>query len=1426
GRKAQKDLWESNRSAWTQKITATGRNIELILWNSSMLFNKLSESHLKGTFDLFFGKTPVDEQQMFIQLDAAIQSLGPKYSATLNLQIHGMSYPFDALARNRRFKEDFKKRCDELLTKWRKTENDASHIEKLKQFAQQLTNKRLAFEKLFGSVDLESMAAIPVEQFNKILSLVQNELTQVNSIYRELEDEYRKKLEAEKAQKQVTEKKEKQTYQPPSPDRLYRSERDHLHELQRELMNYEDYLAGAAVTASNEGNLLLRGDWGLGKSHLLADIALENKSLNIPSVFLLGMQFPEQPPRTTIQQMLCPNEKLENYLAALNALGKAKQQRILFIIDAINEGKGKYIWKDSIAGIVHEFKQYEWVALVVSYRTTYEKVVLPEGFKQPTVTHHGFEGLEDTAAREFFNFYKLEQTIPLFNPEFSIPLFLKIFCQTMVNLGYKKIDHGFSGITNIFESFTASINQKLGERLDYPWERVNPVQKTIDALVAVQMESGQYVLEYNKAHAIAEAAASPYTNHKNFLEELLKENLLMEDYLFDNTQSSYSRNGISFSYERMIDQFKARHVIRNKTLPQLRKSFAKGGELQKQLLKPHYYEGMNNGVLDALAILLPEVFGIELNEVVPNNMANQLEGAVYNAILGSLLWRKSSTTNEKLWEYIKAHLNTSERASEKFFEIILLVCTHKGHYFNSDFLHRQLMDRTVAERDKIWTIPISRIYRYYDPSSVERIINWCWNDHIDDYPMDDETVVHIGTVLSWLFTSSDRFIRDKASKAFTALFVHRVHLLKVVFDKIQDVNDPYVLERVVAGCFGAVSRSNDHNAIREFVQYVYDLYFRTSKPPVNILTRDYAKCMVECAVGKGIKLDYKPALLNPPFKSVFPKKIPTIEWADALEHRKKSGEKYTDEERGYFQIITSLRGFGDFSRYILGTNHRDSGSFAAYKIDSKKAYESLQKKLRGNKKNFFEIYCSSQNYLAKKGSLGQSLHSIVDEEKRESLLANTMEFAERTEEFLKKHCTPEQLKLFRKSKEYIQNGLPFEKGRDLPRFDLDKVARWILYRVFDLGWTKEDFGLHDSSLDSQGRDVGKAERIGKKYQWIAYYEIMALLTDHYEYIGRYNYSDIPEPYVGAFQEHVRNFDPTVLYKAKKKRDEDGHKSRSDIQENWWWQARYSNWSEDRKDWLAKDNDIPEITKFIHLTHPLTREQWCMMDGMFVFEQDKQLGLDKFSTHRRELWLQFKTLLVLKKDLSRIMEGGKKKLHWLRDQVPDNFSYYGIYHGELYEADGYKKSGRAEENPLYPFTDITVDGKKYDAIELVEEMSVGGEYDCSGETVRLHKPCGTLFHLLDARFGKNDALLYNAAGEIIGMDTGAYYEEEHSCFLLQKKALEKLKDSDLALVWYYFGEKEDIGPGASFVYRRLFSGFVTKEKEDWRISHFGTIERSR
>ena len=89
------------------------------------------------------------------------------------------------------------------------------------------------------------------------------------------------------------------------------------------------------------------------------------------------------------------------------------------------------------------------------------------------------------------------------------------------------------------------------------------------------------------------------------------------------------------------------------------------------------------------------------------------------------------------------------------------------------------------------------------------------------------------------------------------------------------------------------------------------------------------------------------------------------------------------------------------------------------------------------------------------------------------------------------------------------------------------ALRAIFERVLELGWTPEVFAEIDRRLQL-GSSTGHAvERIGKKYQWIAFYEVLGHLADHLLTVDRWS-DDPPVPYRYAEQIVGRDIDLTVL----------------------------------------------------------------------------------------------------------------------------------------------------------------------------------------------------------------------------------------------------------------------------------------------------------
>lgn len=102
----------------------------------------------------------------------------------------------------------------------------------------------------------------------------------------------------------------------------------------------------------------------------------------------------------------------------------------------------------------------------------------------------------------------------------------------------------------------------------------------------------------------------------------------------------------------------------------------------------------------------------------------------------------------------------------------------------------------------------------------------------------------------------------------------------------------------------------------------------------------------------------------------------------------------------------------------------------------------------------------------------------------------------------------------------------------LRSFNVDhyKIFNYAIYYILNtLGYKEEYFGTYDISHRSIDRSPTlKTERIGKKYQWISMYNILARVADHCNMLDRWNYppkSDVR--YEGAWDPNVRDFDPTL-----------------------------------------------------------------------------------------------------------------------------------------------------------------------------------------------------------------------------------------------------------------------------------------------------------
>jgi len=233
-----------------------------------------------------------------------------------------------------------------------------------------------------------------------------------------------------------------------------------------------------------------------------------------------------------------------------------------------------------------------------------------------------------------------------------------------------------------------------------------------------------------------------------------------------------------------------------------------------------------------------------------------------------------------------------------------------------------------------------------------------------------------------------------------------------------------------------------------------------------------------------------------------------------------------------------------------------------------------------------------------------------------------------------------------------------ERERRTPRevrFDSQLVARWVFTRVMDLGWRPERFAEFDHSIAaSNSRTDHGAERIGKKYQWIALHEALARVADHcvYKPLWSSEASHASHAYEGPWQLGRRDIDPSLLPAPRPRAD---HAEASP--QAWWVQAsaQFPQPCADnaRRAWVLEQSDLPDPSRLIDVTDP-TKHRWLAVEGFYEWEEDVPVEVPRSSADRCVLWCRVSGYIVRRADLSPLLRwlGERKSTEWC---MPENTS---------------------------------------------------------------------------------------------------------------------------------------------------------------------------
>ena len=1370
GKTSEMQKWDEHVVKW--KGWATGRSMEVdfVWWGASELWERLSQKDHAGRLELWFGHPELFVDSWFkARLDEAVDSAGSRYSPKLHVDL-SIAQNFELFGRTSaaeasvlRHAKDIRRACSYGIRR-HATEDSSDDSPSLESLAE-------ACDKVLHAISHFDCPPDQQWRISDIRQSIQNALALAASSDEAL-------AAAEQLHKESNQVSETDHAQRTNP---LREARFALHRLTNQLWTTLDDLR-ERESFVNTDVLIVTGEAGTGKTHLLCDVAENRIKGGLPTVILMGQRFltKEEPWKQVLSQLDLSSSSADVFIGALEAAAQTSNSRALLIIDAINEGEGESIWKVHLAAFLAKLRLSPWIGVVLSVRTPYlERIVVPEVLERAQIVDHGgFDDSTYAAVQRYCEQFNLEfPATPLLRPEFDNPLFLKTLCEGLHSTGHRRFPVGSEGITRVFDRYLEGVDRQLAEALDLD-PQAQTASRALRGLARTFSERETRWLQQSDAQSLVNDYAPAGGFSRSLYRALLNNGLLIE--VLPGGQDG--EPAIQFGFEWFADHLIADHLVdkfedAESLCRELDRNDA-DNVANRRLLTP--------GLLDALAILLPERHHVELPDAFPESTAASW---IIRPFLTTLPRRDPDTIGPRCHELVDGAFDSLERYELRQLLDVLVTCaTIPGHPFGAESLDNRLRRIPMPDRDAVWSTYLH--YAYGQGGSVDRVLDWAEGLHNAKPTTDPQSVWPCAVVLTWFLTTSNRFVRDRATKGLVALLDGDFETAARLVQSIHDVDDPYVRERVMAASYGIAMRSTDAQAMAPLAETVYEAVFAYGDPPAHYLLRDYARCVVERALYLGVEIDIDRSKIEPPYRSDWPHIPDGIELEEIVPSETDPAEPASDAERDLRWIRSSVMN-SDFARYIIGNNFGAvSDSWLSVPLESPRwrsfdeHLDDFLNLLDDDLLTTFQLLTQikGQNQLATNRAYGSG-QSNQGESDKQSFAFTVSPGLVALEQVEVQQLTDGQ------TERYYELEALQDYGE--PRLALDVIQRYVLWRVSDLGWTNGRFRDFDRSI---GRDLShltrKAERVGKKYQWIALHEVLAFVSDHFQYRDGYTNSHPVSEYHGPWQSYERDIDPSLLQPAT--RDQP---LRNDVPNILLTHSDAVDWGDnvDAQDWVNREEELPDIGQLLQFTWDEDGNAWLMLHGMLTWEQPIQPTHDHFKTTGRRVWGNI-TGYLLDREASAETLDTLRSMDLFGQRLPEPAITRRVFFGEVGWSPAFMDLMSEVEHER-TFDNVYRHRSVPTLRPAVMEYSFeGAGYDCSlSEPVTFYRPEWQTAESMRLKWAGKGADFANTAGELVASDPSAFGSGPPALIIRESDFADYLEANGLALVWVIKGERCAFNP---------------------------------
>lgn len=592
---------------------------------------------------------------------------------------------------------------------------------------------------------------------------------------------------------------------------------------------------------SSQRIVAVSGGPGQGKSELAIRLT-QSRGQTPAGILLMASRLRSRGTLDELAQTVAPRgEPYKSFEALVEALDAAAQRaecRLPIVIDSLGEAEQPRDWVDALAMATPMLERFPHVLLVVTLRTEFESVCLPQDTE--VVELNGFRDDAALAVKKYFAYYNIDAELGedtgVLNEFLEHPLLLRMFCEvTNPDRKHPVSAAGMPGsLTSLFDRLLDQVASRVSEQTPaaarlYQTE----VRAALTKIGRVLWAEGKRFVDTDFMRQAAGDAGRDW--HTSVIRLLESEGLLIRNARPD------ADNLVGFAYDMV-----GGHVI------------------AEALLKDN---GQAIGAWFRSSVTSQKLFGpVDAAHPLRVDVFQGLVGLAPRRLQGEQLWMVIPPEHKQKALVVSMELEISQLDEETVNAIRQMLIEDKPfparvfdnlrrtralpqHPLNAAFLDRTLRLLPNAERDVYWT---EWVRGQEAEIQADLEATQC---KFEDAGAESEVDLLRARWTCWVLTSTVRPLRDQATRTLAALGCAAYGELATLALDCLAVTDPYVPERVMCAAYGAALAALAALSEASRAQIVWlarELYSNMFKPGApyptrHALLREYALGIISIA---------------------------------------------------------------------------------------------------------------------------------------------------------------------------------------------------------------------------------------------------------------------------------------------------------------------------------------------------------------------------------------------------------------------------------------------------------------------------------------------------------------------------------------------------------------------------------------------------